>query len=157
MKVFLGLGSNINDRKMKIEKAIGLLAGSVEILKVSSYYEGEALEHQEQRDFVNVVLEGETDLEPAQLLDLCKRLEKKMGRAARFRYGPREIDIDLLLYADVALSSVELTIPHPKLLERRFVLEPLIEIEPDLKLPDGRQVSDFLVNVCEQRLVRMTI
>lgn len=155
MKAYLGLGSNVGDRKKNIFQAIKTLQSSASIISVSSLYEGTALEIGDQPDFLNAVISIESDLEPQALLALCKEIEKTIGRVERFRYGPREIDIDILLYSDMTVSSEELIIPHPKMLLRRFVLEPLLEIDPELKLPDGLGISSFLTEVGDQKLVRI--
>ena len=107
----------------------------------------------DQREFLNACLRIETSLDPEGLLDACKQIERELGRSAGgVRHGPRPIDLDLLLLGDLELRSERLTLPHPQVTSRRFVLEPLLELEPELRLPDGRDLSSFLPAVADQRV-----
>ena len=109
-----------------------------------------------QRDFLNACLEIETDLEPEELLDACKAVERALGRAPEGpRHAPRPIDVDLLLLGDIELRAERLTLPHPDITSRRFVLEPLLELEPELTLPDGTLLADALPDVEDQRVARL--
>jgi 2-amino-4-hydroxy-6-hydroxymethyldihydropteridine diphosphokinase len=111
----------------------------------SSVYETEPVgELHEQRDFLNAALCVETALEPLDLLDACKAIEREMGRTPSRRHGPRPIDVDVLLVGDRALRSNRLTLPHPELRNRRFVLVPVLELDPVLSLPDGTLLHDCL-------------
>jgi 2-amino-4-hydroxy-6-hydroxymethyldihydropteridine diphosphokinase len=144
---YLGLGSNVGDREAHLRAAIELLREhGVEVEAVSSAYETEPVgEILEQPDFLNAALRIRTDLEPEALLDLCKAIEVEQGRMlAGPRHGPRPLDIDLLLIEEVELSSERLTLPHPALTTRRFVLVPLLELDPDLTLPDGTRLAAAL-------------
>ena len=116
------------------------------MLRVSSVYETEPVgEVIEQDDFYNAVVEIETTLHPRQLLDLCKRIERDLGRMAQGqRHGPRPIDVDLLIVADLLLADEGLVVPHPELTNSRFVIVPLLEIDPDLSLPDGTSLAGAL-------------
>ncbi len=134
-RVFLSLGSNMGDRQAYLQQAREALARHVKILAASSIYETEPWGYTEQPGFLNQVLLGETDLRPGALLDFAKFLEAELGRTPTFRYGPREIDIDILFYNNLVMETPHLTIPHPTLHKRAFVLVPLAEIAPDLRHP----------------------
>ncbi|MGH2983892.1 MAG: 2-amino-4-hydroxy-6-hydroxymethyldihydropteridine diphosphokinase [Solirubrobacterales bacterium] len=143
----MGLGSNIGDRESHLRRAIADLgAHDVEVEAVSSRYETEPVgEILDQPDFLNAVARVRTALGPDQLLDVCKAIEVEHGRAfAGPRHGPRPIDLDLLLLGGLELSSERLTLPHPELTSRRFVLVPLLELDPELALPDGTRLGEVL-------------
>jgi 2-amino-4-hydroxy-6-hydroxymethyldihydropteridine diphosphokinase len=128
----------------------------VRVLRSSSVYEtepqGEVLD---QLDFLNACVEVETDLGPQALLDVCKVVEREQGRmVAGPRHGPRTIDVDVLLLGDLEHSSERLTLPHRDVLARRFVLEPLVELDPELALPDGTRLVEALEQVAGQRVER---
>jgi 2-amino-4-hydroxy-6-hydroxymethyldihydropteridine diphosphokinase len=129
-QVYLGLGTNIGDRHANLEKALNLLGKRLEIVKASSVYETEPVGYKDQPKFLNAVCLAQTSLGPLQLLSLVKGIEASMGREAGFRNGPRSIDIDIILYSDMSMIDSELTIPHPRMNERAFVLIPLMEIAP---------------------------
>ncbi len=131
MKVTLGLGTNLGDRAENLRLAIQLLAPTVAVGKISSIYETAPWGFADQPAFYNLALIGETELGPRELLSFVKHVEARMGREKTFRYGPRQIDIDILFYENEAVQTESLTIPHPRYKERRFVLEPLCEIAPD--------------------------
>jgi 2-amino-4-hydroxy-6-hydroxymethyldihydropteridine diphosphokinase len=133
--VYLGLGGNQGDRAAYLRAALEALAPDVRVTRVSSIYETAPLHMIDQPDFYNLVCGGWTELLPAALLHMLKRIERTLGRTPGPRYGPRVIDLDLLLYDDLTLDSGELTLPHPRMLERAFVLTPLAEIAPDLRHP----------------------
>ena len=133
--VYLGLGSNLGDREQNITRALELLAPKVCIEQVSSLYETEPVGYLEQPEFLNAVCRGTTELTPWELLTLIKEAESTLGRIPSFRNAPRPIDIDILLYNNQVLYSPQLTIPHPRLEERAFVVIPLAEIAPDLVHP----------------------
>jgi 2-amino-4-hydroxy-6-hydroxymethyldihydropteridine diphosphokinase len=140
---YLGLGSNVGDRESHLRGAIeDLREHGVEVEAVSSLYETEPVgEILDQPDFLNATLRIRTSLEPDALLDLCKAIEAEHGRAfGGPRHGPRPIDIDLLLLGDLELRTERLTLPHPEVTSRRFVLLPLLELDPDLRLPDGTEL-----------------
>jgi 2-amino-4-hydroxy-6-hydroxymethyldihydropteridine diphosphokinase len=130
--VYLSLGSNIEPRLDYLHQAIDRLRESMRDLRVSSIYETEPWGYTDQGRFLNLVLEGKTSLLPLDLLKLIKQIEFDIGRQTTFRYGPREIDIDILLYGDQVSHTNVLEIPHPRLLERAFVLIPLCELSPEL-------------------------
>jgi 2-amino-4-hydroxy-6-hydroxymethyldihydropteridine diphosphokinase len=134
-RVFLGLGSNLGDRQMNLFRAMHLLEPEVSIESVSSLYETEPWGVHEQPSYLNCALAANTDLTPHKLLVKLKSIEKEMGRQPTFRYGPRLVDLDILLYDELIMSTDELTIPHPRMLERGFVLVPLAEIAGSLIHP----------------------
>ncbi|MBM5597756.1 2-amino-4-hydroxy-6-hydroxymethyldihydropteridine diphosphokinase [Listeria seeligeri] len=132
-KAFLSIGTNIGERLDNLNSAVSGLAAveQIKIIKVSSVYETDAVGYEEQAAFLNIVVEIETSFAPVELLDFCLELELELGRVRLFKWGPRLIDIDILLYEDVKLDTEKLKIPHPYMKERAFVMIPLIEISPD--------------------------
>jgi 2-amino-4-hydroxy-6-hydroxymethyldihydropteridine diphosphokinase len=154
---YLGLGSNIGERRDHLQAAVdALLSHGVTPLASSSVYETEPVGLvPDQRDFLNAALRVRTALEPEQLLDACKAVEAELGRdAGGVRHGPRVIDVDLLLLGDLSVSTPRLTLPHPETSSRRFVLVGLLELDPELTLPDGRRVADGLAALGEGQDVR---
>jgi 2-amino-4-hydroxy-6-hydroxymethyldihydropteridine diphosphokinase len=144
---YLGLGSNVGDRRASLEAAVAALpAHGVRVLASSSVYETEPVgEVLEQRDFYNACIAVETALAPLELLEACKAVERELGRAGGgVRHGPRGIDVDVLTLGSLEFSSPRLTLPHPSILERRFVLVPLLELDPELTLPDGTELAGAL-------------
>jgi 2-amino-4-hydroxy-6-hydroxymethyldihydropteridine diphosphokinase len=144
---YLGLGSNIGDRAGHLRAAIEMLGErGVEVEAASSGYETEPVgEVLDQPDFLNAAIRIRTELEPEALLDLCKEIEVERGRTLDApRHSPRPLDVDLLLLGDLELSTDRLTLPHPETISRRFVLAPLLELDPELGLPDGTRLSDAL-------------
>jgi 2-amino-4-hydroxy-6-hydroxymethyldihydropteridine diphosphokinase len=155
---YLGLGSNVGDREANLRDARAALGrAGVEVLASSSLYEtapqGELLD---QPDFLNACLRIRTALGPEQLLDVCKAVERELGRApGGVRHGPRPIDIDLLLLGDLEHSSERLTLPHREVTSRRFVVEPLLELDPELELPDGTRLAELVESLSGQRVSRI--
>jgi 2-amino-4-hydroxy-6-hydroxymethyldihydropteridine diphosphokinase len=153
LRAYLGLGSNVGDRLANLRAAVEQLRErGVTVVAESSVYEtapqGEILD---QRDFLNAAIAIETDLGPEELLDVCKEIERALGREAGGpRHSPRPIDVDLLLLGDVEYGSERLTLPHAEVSSRRFVLEPLLELDPELALPDGTRLADALAPVMDQ-------
>ncbi len=144
---YLGLGSNIGDRESHLRAAIELLRErSVAVEAVSSTYETEPVgEVLDQADFLNAAIRIRTELEPEALLDLCKEIEVARGRALdASRHSPRPLDVDLLLLGDLELSTKRLTLPHAEVSSRRFVLAPLLELDPELALPNGSRLDEAL-------------
>ena len=147
---YLGLGSNEGDRVANLRAAVRELpAHGVEIDAVSSVYETEPVgEITEQPDFLNGAVRVRTELGPEPLLDGCKAIEVEHGRMfAAPRLGPRPLDLDLLLLGDLELRTDRLTLPHPEVTSRRFVLAPLLELDPELELPDGTRLADALAGL----------
>lgn len=153
---YLGLGSNLGDREQHLREALRLLREhGVEIDVVSGLYETEPVgEILDQPDFLNAAARINTELEPRELLDLCKAIEVEQGRMfGAPRHGPRPLDVDLLLLGDVQLADERLTLPHPEVSRRRFVLAPLLELDPDLSLPDGTRLAEALVALGDDQRV----
>jgi 2-amino-4-hydroxy-6-hydroxymethyldihydropteridine diphosphokinase len=144
---YLGLGSNVGDRGAHLRAAVtSLREHGVEVEAVSSAYQTEPVgEILDQPDFLNAAVRIRTELDPDALLDLCKAIEVERGRMlGGQRHGPRPLDVDLLLLGDLELATDRLTIPHPQVTARRFVLEPLLELDPALALPDGTALAERL-------------
>jgi len=144
---YLGLGSNVGERRENLQAAVRALSGhGAQVLGSSSVYETEPVgEVTDQRDFLNACVAVETGLGPLELLDACKAVERELGREPGGpRHGPRPIDADVLLLGEIALESERLSLPHREVTSRRFVMVPLLELDPGLKLPDGARVADAL-------------
>lgn len=133
--VYLSFGSNVGDRAKNMHTAIHRLRGFGEVVAVSSFYETEPIEFTAQPWFLNCAVTLDTDKTPQQLLAGILDIEQQMGRRRVQKKGPRIIDIDILLFGDSIIEDVGLTIPHPAMIKRRFVLEPLAEIAPDVRHP----------------------
>jgi 2-amino-4-hydroxy-6-hydroxymethyldihydropteridine diphosphokinase len=149
---YLGLGSNVGDSAAHLRAAIELLgAHGVEVEAVSSAYVTEPVgEILDQPDFLNAAIRIRTGLEPEALLDVCKAVEAERGRSfAAPRHSPRPLDVDLLLLGDLELKTERLTLPHPEVTSRRFVLAPLLELDPELTLPDGTRLAEALTALPE--------
>jgi 2-amino-4-hydroxy-6-hydroxymethyldihydropteridine diphosphokinase len=147
---YLGLGSNVGDSTGHLRAAVELLeAEGIEIDAVSSTYVTEPVgEILDQPDFLNAAVRIRTGLEPEELLDACKRVEAERGRQFGLpRHSPRPLDIDLLLLGDLGFSTGRLTLPHPEVTSRRFVLVPLLELDPGLALPDGTRLAEALAGL----------
>jgi 2-amino-4-hydroxy-6-hydroxymethyldihydropteridine diphosphokinase len=155
---YLGLGSNVGDRRANLEAAVRALgAHGIRLVASSSVYETEPVGLvPDQREFFNACVEIETDRRPEELLGTCKQIERELGREpAGVRHGPRPIDIDVLLLGDEPYFSERLILPHPEAVSRRFVLMPLLELDPELMLPTGERLGDALAGLGEgQRVER---
>ncbi len=146
--VFLSLGSNMGDKKAYLEKAITSLKNlpQTTLLGVSSFYQTVAWGKTDQDDFINAVCQLETCLGPHELLKQCQAIEQRLGRERHEHWGPRTVDIDLLLYGSETIDTADLTVPHPYMTQRAFVLVPLIEIAPDLVFPNTKQTVATLLS-----------
>lgn len=154
--IFLALGSNLGDRRANLAAALQRLRNAVEINEVSSVYETEPVGYSEQPRFLNMVLRGQTTLSPEALLAYVKSIEATLGRQRTFRNGPRPIDIDILFYDDARHEQEHLTIPHPRLSERAFVLVPLAEIAPDFVDPlSGKSAQQLLEAVSQEGVQKL--
>jgi 2-amino-4-hydroxy-6-hydroxymethyldihydropteridine diphosphokinase len=156
-QAYLGLGSNIGDRRAHLEAAVAALpAHGVNVVASSSVYETEPVGLVlDQREFYNACLQVDTQHGPHELLAACKAVERELGREpGGVRHAPRPIDVDVLLLDELEHSSERLTLPHPEVTSRRFVLVPLLELAPDLTLPDGRRLEDALIDLGEGQEVR---
>lgn len=146
--IYLALGSNLGDRQNNLNTAIDLLRRRIRIEQLSSMYETEAAYVTDQPSFYNLVLRAETELAPAELLAFLKAIENEMGREKTIRFGPRLVDVDILLYGDECIDTPTLTVPHLRMTERAFVLVPLAEIAPEVKIPGtDKSVSKLLENL----------
>jgi 2-amino-4-hydroxy-6-hydroxymethyldihydropteridine diphosphokinase len=151
-EVYLGLGTNLGDRQANLDKALGLLSQRLGKLRVSSVYDTEPVGNINQPRFLNLVCQGYTNLAPAELLALAKGIELKLGRALHKSSDPRPIDVDILFYGDQVVETPELTIPHPRLTQRAFVLFPLAELAPGLVHPvTGQTVKELKDNLKEKQ------
>lgn len=155
--VYLSLGSNVGDRETHLARARERLnEDGVRVLRASAIYETEPRDVPDQPWFLNQVVEAETVLFPKQLLARTQKIERALGRIPTRPKGPRTIDIDILLYGDVIISNPGLEIPHERLADRRFVLEPLAELVPDLRHPRTRAtVTEMLAQVRNQKVQRI--
>jgi 2-amino-4-hydroxy-6-hydroxymethyldihydropteridine diphosphokinase len=146
--VTLGLGANLGDRLASLQRAVELLAGrGIRTVASSRVWETEPVGGPDgQPPYLNAVVRAETDLEPAAVLTAANRIEAALGRTREIRWGPRSIDIDVLLFDDLRRDDPELTIPHPRLAERGFVVLPLLDIDPNPVLPDGTRVLDLRID-----------
>jgi 2-amino-4-hydroxy-6-hydroxymethyldihydropteridine diphosphokinase len=155
--VFLSLGSNIGDRAAHLNAAIAALADAgVRILKVSAFYETEPVDYLQQEWFLNCVVGGETELPAGVLLAKLHEIEARMGSKKVIAKGPRILDIDILLYGDETIATPELQVPHPRMIQRRFVLVPLAEIAPELRHPSWPgSVKDLLAATTDHSEVRL--
>ena len=154
---YLGLGANLGDRRAGLQAAVDALPRhGVEVVESSSIYETEPVgEVLDQPPFLNAAVRIETTLGPEDLLDACKAVERELGREpAGPRHGPRPIDVDLLLLGEAPYASQRLTLPHREVTSRRFVLVPLLELDPDLRTPEGTALADALERLPEAGWVR---
>jgi 2-amino-4-hydroxy-6-hydroxymethyldihydropteridine diphosphokinase len=144
--VYVGLGSNLGDRDENLHRALARIERDLGPVRASSFYETDPVGVTDQPKFVNAVAEVATDVPPRELLERLLGIERELGRDRRAerRWGPRVIDLDLLLYGNEVVDEPGLTVPHARLAERRFVLEPLSELVPELVLPDGRPLRELL-------------
>jgi 2-amino-4-hydroxy-6-hydroxymethyldihydropteridine diphosphokinase len=153
----LGLGSNVGERRTQLQRAVDALArAGVTVLASSSTYDTDPVgEVPDQPAFLNACVRVQTALEPLALLDAVKRLERELGRGADgVRHGPRAIDIDVLLLGELELTHARMTLPHEQLLTRRFVLIPALELDFELRTPDGRRLADALPTLSLEEGVR---
>lgn len=134
-KIYIGLGTNIGNRQHNLETALNEISEFSTITKKSSIYETEPMGFKPQPDFLNMVIEIDSELTPSELIIKLQEIEHKMGRIREMKNGPRIIDLDILLYNDLVINHPNLIIPHPRLFERQFVLKPLSEIAPKIIHP----------------------
>jgi 2-amino-4-hydroxy-6-hydroxymethyldihydropteridine diphosphokinase len=145
---FLGLGSNLGDRLTNLQAAVDALQTEpgLRVTASSRVWETVPVGGPPQPDYLNAVIRVETDLSARDLLDVARRVEGRMGRVRKERWGARSLDVDILLYDEEQIDEPELVVPHPRLAQRAFVLLPLLELEPDPILPDGRRLKDMRVD-----------
>jgi 2-amino-4-hydroxy-6-hydroxymethyldihydropteridine diphosphokinase len=151
VRAFVSLGSNLGDREATLLAAVDLLRRDpdIDVEAVSSLHETDPVGYTDQPRFLNGAVALETALPPHELLARLQEIELQLGRVREGvpRFGPRTCDLDLLLYGDLEVETTVLTIPHPRLTERRFALEPLVELDPELALPDGRRLAEILAGL----------
>jgi len=155
VRAAVGLGSNLGDRARHITDAVAALSELGSLIRGSSLYETDPVGGPKQGPYLNAVAVIDTDLQARELLDSCIEIERRAGRERRERWGPRIIDIDILLYGGETFDETGLTVPHPRMTERRFVLQPLLEAWPDARLPDGRPLESFAAAVDDQRVRKL--
>ena len=157
-KVYLGLGSNLNSPARQIKtalKAIAKLPGRTRLVSCAPWYQSIAIGPGSQPRYINTVVAINTVLKPRALLKALQGIEIQQGRKRIVRWGPRTLDIDILLYAKQVLNTRQLQIPHPRLGERNFVLYPLADIAPEIRLPDGTALARLLANCSPEGIVRL--
>ena len=143
--VYLALGSNLDNRRANIEKAVGLLSRRLQQVKLASLYRSRPVGLTDQPEFINTAVSGQTKLSPEELLDFIKLVETAVGRQPRQRWGPREIDIDIIFYGERVIETAPLTVPHPLFRERDFVLRPLADLDPNLLDPVTKKTVEQLL------------
>lgn len=149
VEAYLGLGSNLGDRRRNLKEALSMIeeVDGVSVEKISPLYETGAVGGVEQSDFYNIVVRIETSLSPRELLHLAHRVEEQLHRARDQRWGPRTVDVDILLYGEASIDESDLAVPHPEMENRVFVLAPLGDIAPQLVLPSGRTIGERLAGI----------
>jgi 2-amino-4-hydroxy-6-hydroxymethyldihydropteridine diphosphokinase len=154
---FIGLGSNLQEPQEQVARALQALAGlpNIRLLARSSLYRSAPVGYLEQPDFINAVAQIETGLAPRELLDALLELERECGRTREFLNAPRTLDLDILLYGDLQHHEHGLTVPHPQMHRRAFVLQPLLEIAPDCKIPGIGAAAEAMQQCTDQQLERM--
>jgi 2-amino-4-hydroxy-6-hydroxymethyldihydropteridine diphosphokinase len=155
--VYLSLGSNVGDREANLRTAIEhLRKQKLEVRAISPVYETDPVDVEGQPKFLNLAMEIQTELFPMQLLTIAQRIEQQMGRERRVEKGPRVIDIDIVLFGKFLIDSAKLTIPHPRMHVRRFVLEPMVDIAPELRHPAIKRTMRELRNAAPPQGVKKT-
>jgi 2-amino-4-hydroxy-6-hydroxymethyldihydropteridine diphosphokinase len=155
---YLSLGSNLGDRSNLLKAALETLVSAypIELVNVSSIYETDPVGYTDQDLFLNMVAQIHTELSPIELLDACSETETKLGRKREIHWGPRTIDLDILLFNEENMITERLVIPHPRMFERAFVIIPLLEISPKIKLPSTSQsLKEVLVELPDKEGVRI--
>ena len=155
--VYLSLGSNVGDREANLRAAIEQLRSpKIDVKRISSVYETAPVDLEDQPKFLNVVVEIETELFPMQLFSITQRIEQQLGRERRVEKGPRTIDIDILLFGRFLIESPKLVVPHPRMHQRRFVLEPMAELAPELRHPALKRTMRELRSATTSQSVKLT-
>lgn len=142
--VYIALGSNIGDRQAHLHRAIGLLQEEdrIQVIQQSSIYETEPIGYTDQQSFLNMVIRIQTACSPSELLEITQAIEQRCGRTREIKWGPRTIDLDILLYDQENMEMENLIIPHPRMWERAFVIVPLMELEPELVNDEGKSIQE---------------
>ena len=147
MKAVISLGANIGDPKVQMDLAVAMLREATEVISVSKYFSTKPVSDIEQPDYLNAICIAESDLPALDLLAVLHGIEKTLGRERLEKWGPRTIDLDLIQYGSLLSSADELTLPHPRAHERRFVLEPWVSIDPEAILLTHGKISELLVQL----------
>ncbi len=147
MKVVIALGSNLGDREANLNRAEAELSEVIRIDAISSFIDTDPVGGPEQPDYLNAVLVGDCDREPEELLQLLLQIESRLGRVRDVKWGPRTLDLDLIVAGDLLIDSEELQLPHPRAHERAFVLAPWLEIDPDGYIPGQGRIADLLAEL----------
>jgi 2-amino-4-hydroxy-6-hydroxymethyldihydropteridine diphosphokinase len=155
MFVAVAFGSNLGDAPARVRQATERVGKFVELSGISSLWASAPMYVEDQPEFINACAAGHTDFGPYELLRRFKAIEEDLGRVPRRRYGPREVDVDLLMYGPLQLAGPTLLLPHPRMDERGFVLQPLAEIQPELQIPGLGSISTLLDRLPENRLRRI--
>jgi 2-amino-4-hydroxy-6-hydroxymethyldihydropteridine diphosphokinase len=157
-EVYIGLGSNLNSPPLQIQRATRALARLplTRLTKIAPWYKTIAVGPGNQPDYINTVIALNTMLPPHRLLKKLRLIESQQDRKRLVRWGPRTIDLDILIYGKRQINSRRLVVPHPRLAQRNFVLYPLADIAPDLSLPDHTSLQQLLANCCTNGIVRLT-
>ncbi len=153
--IFLGIGGNLGDRHRQMRTAVAEIRKVLDDVRVSSLYESAAWGVSDQPAFLNAVVRARTSLEPLELLDAMQAIESDLGRVRKQHWGPRSIDIDILLYGSQIIDEPRLKVPHPYMAQRGFVLRPLADLAAGLTLPDGSLVGELLTTVSQDDLRRI--
>lgn len=156
-RVFVGLGSNLAEPQQQLHSALASMAEipHTKLLRSSSFYCSAPVGPGDQPDYVNSVAELDTDLAPLELLDRLQAIENAQGRERNIRWGARTLDLDILLFGRQRIDEPRLQVPHPRIAERNFVLQPLAELEPGLTLPSGESISALLEQCPQSRLEKI--
>ncbi|MCD8513293.1 MAG: 2-amino-4-hydroxy-6-hydroxymethyldihydropteridine diphosphokinase [Nitrincola sp.] len=159
VRCFIGLGSNLDDPINQVKTALKELAehSQLKLIQHSPLYVSEPVGPAGQPDYINAAAEIETSLSPEELLDLLQQIEQQHQRVRRERWGPRTLDLDILLYGETELNTERLTIPHPYLTERNFVLRPLADLDEKLSLPSGKKIINYLADCPMGTLVQLSL
>lgn len=154
--VFIGLGSNVGNRNDNLKKAVEMLESHsrIKVIKRSSIYETAPVGYVNQPDFLNAVVKIETALSPRELIKVTKGVEEELKRKRKTKWGPRTIDLDILIYDDVVMDEPHLKLPHPEIVNRAFVLVPLYEIAAELALPGGKKIKDLLNGIKDEQQIK---
>jgi len=147
MKAVIALGSNLGNRELYIDSAVAELAKIIEITRLSTNHETDPVGGPEQPKYLNAIAIAETELDPRELLIVMLEIENKLGRKREVHWGPRTIDLDLIVFGDEIIDSETLVLPHPRAHERKFVLEPWLEIEPDAYIPGIGEIENILQRI----------
>lgn len=149
--VFLALGSNVGNKKQHIKHAVTALKKHISNITSAKLYETKPMYYEDQDMFINTVIKGQTNLAPKELLAFVKHSERELGRQTRFQNGPREIDIDILFYDQLIYESIDLVIPHPRISERTFVLEPFADLDPEFVHPQLKKSVKQLLTALQKK------